>query len=238
MSPSIAPPPPDTLAVLLDQNAHRHPEKATVTVIGDGGASLVLPLLLGIPSGTNKDPAGAPPLPAWENLVAATMGARKATGVSAELVRDCLIYPTRGVLAGWEDRWPAIIDSLDGVVLEKIGAVESFLVEPRAGEKAPDAIASVVAASPTGTWRWITCGPERLPVVVVPPSKPHYDALKAALKRDGVECTALLDDLIGACVKGPGFAARVKQWPGIALPLEHLIVKMAGAAAEARLGEW
>ena len=44
--------------------------------------------------------------------------------------------------------------------------------------------------------------------------------------------------MVTTCCKGDGVTAIIAQWPGVALPLQNLAMRMAGAGADARLGEW
>lgn len=238
MTPHIAPPPPELLAEILGTHAHRYPEKASIDVIGDGGVPLRLPLILGNPTGCAPSPIGTPSFPAWENLVALTLGSVKRPGVTAEVVRDCLIYPSRGQLAEWEERWPALVDNLGDIVLEKFGASAKAIQLPIPGEEPPASTRPTLDATPAACWRWIAIGGARVAVVIVPPSKPHWDAFVSAVGREGTDLIALITELVATCCKGDGIGVLLQRWPGLMLPLENAVVKMAGAAAQARLGEW
>lgn len=226
MSPSIAPPSPEALAELVQANAARFPEKATVTVIGDDGEDLRLPLLIGIPTGATK-PLPAKALPVWPDLVALTMGAKRegADTIGDALTRDCLLFPTPSILAAWEERWPAVVNSIQGVVGEKIG-MEAELVRP-----APKVDGKAV---PGG----YLLGRDKLPVTITTPSRAHYVALRAAVRREGADHVALLEDLIAACVKGRGVDELLVRQPGLALPIYKAAMRLAGELQDARLGEW
>lgn len=215
MPPSIAPPAPEVLSQLLAEHAHRYPEKGTVDPLGDG--AMRLPLLIGNPTGSTK---AARAFPAWADLVALTMGGKQtgADTIGVEIARDCLLYPTPGVLAGWEDEWPAIMGAIGGAVLAKIGADSAMVRRVADGYR---------------------IGPgEGVHVTISTPTRAHYEALKAAVKREGADCLALLDDLLAACVKGRGVEELLVERPGLALPLYREIMRVAGAVASARLGEW
>jgi len=217
MPPSIAPPSPEVLSQLLAENAHRYPEKGSVDPLDDG--ALRLPLLIGNPTGSIKPPL-ARAFPAWADFVALTMGAKKtgADTIGVEIARDCLIYPTPAILGGWEDEWPAILGSIGGLVLSKIGAHSAMV------RKTSDAY---------------LVGPgEGIPVTISTPTRAHYEALKSAVRREGADCLALLDELLAVCVKGRGFEELLVERPGLALPLYKEIMRRAGADADARLGEW
>lgn len=237
MTPSIAPPAPEVLSQLLTEHARRFPEKRSADVIGDRGAIVSLPLLIANPTGTTGRPDA---LPVWADTIATNMGAMHATGaaLSDALVRDCLLYPGRGLLAQWEERWPVIVEELALVVLGKLGARESVL-EPAAGTPAPESIAGHLEANQSALWRWLQCGDGKpVPAVVLPPSRAYHEGLTAAVKRDGADCVALLAEMMSLHVKGDGVAALIQQYPGVALPLYRLVNDMGGKIREARKGGW
>jgi len=226
MSPSIAPPSPEALAELVEANAARFPEKAAVVVIGDDGESLRLPLLVGIPSGATK-PLPSTALPVWSDLVALTMGAKRtgAETIGEALARDCILFPKPGILSAWEERWPAVVHAISNIVGAKIG-MEADLVAP-----VPKVDGKVVPGA-------FLVGRPALLVTITAPSRAHYVALRAAVRREGADHVALLDDLIAACVKGRGVDELLVRHPGLALPLYRTVMRLAGEQAEAHLGEW
>lgn len=226
MSPSIAPPSPEALTELTSANAARFPEKASVDVIGDDGEDLRLPLLLGIPTGATK-PLPATALPAWPDLVALTMGVKRSGAdiISEAIARDCIIFPTPAILGAWEERWPAVLNSISNVVGEKTG-MEAALVVP-----APKVDGKVV---PGG----YLIGRDQLPVTISAPTRAHYVALRAAARREGADHVALLDDLVATCVKGRGVDELLIRQPGLALPIYKTVMRLAGELADTRLGEW
>jgi len=238
MPPPIAPPSPEALAELLAANALRFPEKASLDVLGDGGQVVRLPFLLGIPTGS-LPPGTVAAFPAWRDFVELVLSIRKdSEGVTPALVRDCILYPARGQLAQWEERWPALVTSLGGVVLQKIGVDHELLAEPGPRDVPPTAIAEQLATSPAAMWRWLKVGDAPIAVAIAPPTPAQWSAFTAALRRPGVDGLELMTELVTTCVKGEGLGARLVQWPGVAVPLENLIAKMAGAAAASRLGLW
>lgn len=222
MSPSIAPPSPEALAELVSAHAGRFPEIASVDVIGDDGEEVRLPLLIGNPTGAVKPP-GDRVLPVWADLVALSMGAaRPSEGIADALARDCLIYPTPAILGGWEDRWPAVLDSIGIPVARKIGMQAEQVI------RAPK-------PAPPGTH---LLGRAKLPAILTTPTRAHYVALKAAVRREGADHVALLDELLAACVRGDGVATLLIEQPGLALPLYKAVMRLAGELQNARLGEW
>ncbi len=224
MSPSIAPPAPEVLQQLLAEHALRYPEKATVDAIGDGGVTLRLPLLIGNPTGSTRTP-GPRVLPAWSDFVALTLGAKKtgADTIGEEVARDCLLFPSPALLAEWEQRWPAILGAIGSITLSKIGA---------------DAKLVRMAPLPEAPSRYLLGTGAGVEATVTTPSKAHYDGLRASVKREGADCIELLDELIAVCVKGTGVSELLVRRPGLALPLYNTAMRLAGAVADARLGEW
>lgn len=222
MSPPIAPPSPEVLAELKASNSARFPEIASVDVIGDEGETLRLPLLIGNPSGAVQPP-GERVLPVWADLVALTMGAsRPSEGIADALTRDCLIFPTPAILGAWEDRWPAVLDSIGVPVAEKIGM----------------SAAQVKRAPKPATAGPYLLGRDKIPANITTPTRAHYVALKAAVRREGADHRALLAELLAACVKGQGVEELLVRQPGLALPLYQTVMRLAGEVAAARVGEW
>lgn len=221
MSPPIAPPSPETVAELLSVHANRFPSKATVDVPDDDGEPIPLPLLVGTPSGATT-PAPDRVMPAWADLVALTMGAKRPNeaGIADTLARDCLIYPTPAVLGQWEERWPAVLGPIGSVVMVKLG-MDADLVK-----RAPKG---------SGPGAYLLDG---VPVTITAPTRAHYVALKTEARREGADHVALLAELVAICVKGTGVGEMVTKRPGLALPLYRTIMRLAGEVADVRMGEW
>src|SRR5687768_6628928 len=114
-------PSPDERALLKAEHAHRFPELATLSLTGDGGAPVSLPIVLGNPSGACQMPVGAPVSPAWSTLVRASLGIADEVGdVAAQLATDCVLWPDRATWARHTTRWPALPQSVADEIRNKV----------------------------------------------------------------------------------------------------------------------
>lgn len=245
---NISPPPVEELARLLSTHAHRHPQKAKITVPGDGGRPVVLAVLLGNPSGACRMPAGARPTGAWEKVVAATFGlCADGPEILQQLIADSVLWPDAGTLAQWQARWPALAVALRQPVRAKCGAALSQIEQPDLDEEPPPAIAETQAAAPEIAWRRLR--PTRadvLAVAIAPPDPALWTLFQEAVKKPDAAVWQSVREMaeasVKACVRADGGAAPLAQildrWPGLALLLVATVGQLAGAAAEVELGEW
>jgi len=72
----IKPPTPEEYASLASQHSHRFPEKYTVSLPGDHGTTVRIPVVIGNPSGPCKMTLGQKPAPAWSNFLAPALRVR------------------------------------------------------------------------------------------------------------------------------------------------------------------
>lgn len=241
-----APPSAEEAARLLAEHAYRHPEKATITVPGDRGASVRLPLIIGNPSGSCRLPATLRPSPAWNDSIAVTLGVRKPEDTDADqLGADCVLWPPLATWNEWVDRWPGLPGRVADLARQKFGGVLSAVAEPAFDAVPPPAIGAALDAHPRAAWRIVAVPGCALHLVVDTPSPATYGAFMDSIRRAGSDPWKLTGELVRGCVPLvlDGTAPvtiddMLDRWPGVGVVLIAVIAQLAGAGAEVRLGEW
>jgi len=234
-------PSPEELAALLEQHPHRHPEKATITVIGDGGRAVRLPVLLGNPSGACRMPSDKPSSPVWGSLLGAGLRVRsEPTDIGEQLAIDCVLCPERCIWTQWVGRWPGLPRKVADLLLQKIRSLPGTVEVPWEGDEIPEPIASALAAHPRAVWRRLRVPGD--PVIVIdPPPAPVWRIFQDAIERPHADLWTAVRELAEGRVIASAPTAigeAIDRWPGIAVLLVGEINRLVGAAAEVELGEW
>jgi hypothetical protein len=227
---------------------HRHPEKAAITVPGDGGVLVRLPFILGNPSGASRLQSGARPSPAWSTTVAVLFkAAPDSSTLSDQLVQDCILWPDRATWATWADRWPGLAVSVFNAARQKFGGALDNLEEPGFDEPPPERIFEMLSQHPRAIWRRLRVRQETALLVIEPPSAIGWRLFRDAMQKRDADHWKLVCELAEASVlataKEDGAGAQasaelIERWPGMAVAVVTLISQLAGTAAETELGEW
>jgi len=234
----ISPPSGEELERLISENAHRFPVKYSISVIGDGGASIKLPFLLGLPSGACVLPPGGRKSDAWNSIVGSGIGIEdQRPGIDDRVAEDCIIWPPRAEWSKWFARWTGLGGSVGKAIQKAAGFNVSVVVS--SGEP-PESIRSELAKRPRAAWRTIVLGEERIEVVIEPPEYTPWRIFKAALAKQGADVWALVLDMVlaKATADGADIAKTVARWPAVAIHLLGEISRLGGGGAEAELGGW
>lgn len=243
----VTPPAPEQYAALVTAQAHRFPVKRTVTVKGDGGATVKLPLVIGNPSGACDMPPGEKAAPAWATSVSVTLGKRKGTtDTGRELTLDCVLWPAAAQLDEWIERWPGLPGRILDSVREKICSQLVQLRDPEFDEVPPAALASTLAHYPRAAWYRFAAPGEPLAVVIEAPESAKYEFFVAETNKPDARHWELTKQMAAAQVKavaksdGAPLATEemIKRWPGTAVLAMQAVAVLAGSAAEVELGGW
>jgi hypothetical protein len=243
----VTPPSDDELRALLVEHAHRHPTKASITVIGDGGQPVRLPMIVGNPAGACAMP-DAKPSSAWNEMLGAALGLIvEPANLGARLAQDVVLWPDRATVGKWLERWPALPKKIADLLGQKLAVSDRCIEEPAFDEDPPAAIAKAIADNPRAVWRRLRPSPDTLlHVAVSPPAPAAYRIFKDALKKaKAAPWPIVRDAAIGgiiASVDDSGVpvnvAADLARWPGLAALVIAEMQGLAGSDAEVHLGEW
>src|SRR5579859_3741180 len=114
----ITEPQPEELQRITQQFAYRLPEVAHITVVGDRGAQVRLPFILGNPLATCKLPPGRRPTSLWSDFLAAVLKRDRLASTDDAAV-ECILYPDGATWGQWANRWPALADQVWRAVRKK-----------------------------------------------------------------------------------------------------------------------
>jgi hypothetical protein len=238
----------EELAAMLAQHAHRFPVRASIPVLGDAGERMRLPLLLGVPSGACRMPAGSRSSPVWKTIVSSILeGSFKAAVIAEHLANDCVLWPDQRICAEWRERWPAIPNDIALAVLRLVGAEVAALGEPSPLEEPPKAIEEVLLEHPRAVWRHMRPRDEAYEVVIECPDAVRYDAFSDAIGRADADAMALCREFaeaqVMACVSKASstpvpLGKAFDPHPGLVILVASQARRLGGAQAEVRLGEW
>ncbi len=232
---------------LLAEHVHRFPEKARFTVVGDGGAEVTLPVLLGNPSGACKIPEGRVVSPAWGETVAATFKMRAGAETDTPaLVADCVLWPPAPTWSEWTSRWAALPERVFPAIRRKTGAELDMLEDPKPGEKPPDALAGMLQRTPAAVWRRLKPPGAEFFAAIIPPDPGLWRLFVDGMKKRDEKHAQLARDLatasLLAIVNANGEAVPsetlLDRWPGQALLVDLIVSHLAGLTADYALGEW
>lgn len=250
MSIPVSPPSPEERARLKLEAAHRFPELATLPLLGDGGAPVSLPVVLGNPSGTCILPSGEKPSPAWANLLRQSLGLGAAAGdVGAALASDCVLYPAPPAWAECVARWPGLPAAVSAQVQAKIGLQLGALVEPWSGDEPPPTIAARVGANPRAIW--LHARPRdavHFAVALAPPEGSIWRATTIALRSPQADYWRQVRGLVERCTLAAAVEAAagweevpiaevLGRYPGLGPVIFGKIGELVGTSAKAELGE-
>lgn len=250
----FSPPSAEELARLLALHAHRHPEKRTITVLGDGGRPVRLPFVLGNPTGATlldgdgRMPDGRRPTTAWSDTVRVTLNlAKDGPGAAQALVEDCVLWPGRVQLAQWAERWPALYGTLVDPVQRKLGG-SKVLETPDPDDDAPPApIAEALKATPRAVWRFLAPRPdERFAVAIESPDATTWRFFQEETNKAEANVWPVVLDVVKNATRAfcradgapAGFELTVARWPGLAVALFTVVSALGGAAAAVEEGGW
>lgn len=234
----IALPSADEVAKLVAQYAYRYPQKAKVPVMGDGGERVMLPLLLGVPSGACRLPSGVKASPAWRVIVEGLLSQNlDGSAISEALVADCVLWPEPKTFALWRDRWPGLGGDVGLAVLRMVGGMSTAIEEPSAVEEPPAPIASLLEQHPRAVWRRLRPPGATFDVVIDTPDSVKFDAFTDAIGKSDADKPALVRDFAEACLLAP-IGDAFDRFPGLAILVAAQARRLGGAQGEIALGEW
>lgn len=253
----IKPPTADELAQLTAQHVHRFPEKFSLSMPGDRGSTVKIPVLIGNPTGACKMPLGERPSAAWSNFIAALFQVRPE---SAELERqaaaDCLLWPTPIVWSQVAERWPGAPSVLWKAASKKCGASLALMDIPEDGDPPPPPIAAELDRYPRAVWRILNPPGQKLAVVIDSPKSIAWSFFSDAMKKDDADRWALVCELsqmavpaavriIDATMAEPeryepvNFVEDImSRWPGFALHVAATLSYLAGRIAKVEREGW
>jgi hypothetical protein len=243
----ITAPTAEELAQLRAAHAHRFPQTATLHPRADGGGGTIdVPIVIGLPSGASRMPAGAPVSPIWHDFVRGAISGRGDPPSLRDLMaRDVVLFPAPGDLEEILDRWPGIAGSITDLALQKTGRGATSIPAPT--NKPPSPVAEYLAAHPRATWRIVRpTKSDAFAIAIEPPSSPAWTVFTDGARERDNDAWKLVQEFVAACVSG--FApfddgallsvdAALARWPGVALALLDVIGDLAGVGAAAELGE-
>lgn len=234
--------------LLLVEHAHRHPEKARFAVVGDGGAEVLLPVLLGNPSGACKMPAGKPATSSWDDVVSSTFKMRPdAESDIPALVRDCVLWPPQDVWSDWCARWAALPEVVHVAIRRKSGWSKVVLDDPPGDLQPPDLIAMAKRRNAGAVWQQLKPPGSVLDVAISPPDSGLWRMFLDAMKRPRESRPAeLARDLAASCTMillredGTVYPTdeALDRWPGLALLIGIVASNLAGITSRYELGGW
>ena len=223
----ISRPQDDELAALLTEHAHRYPTKAALTVRGDDGP-VKLPMLLGNPSGACTMPEGVKGSPAWGDLVAFTLGMRsEPIDLAERLAYDCVLWPSRAVLAQWFERWPGLPRNVFDLVRQKVGLSDDCCRED------PDSSEARLHVKANGV--------EEHTVELRTPGLAAWRLYKEAMRKPKADAWRLASDMVSATVKQCSptpYASLAERAPGVVIVLIAYLATLVGGTQEQELGNW
>lgn len=247
MSLKISPlPSGDDLAQLLALHAHRYPQPAHLTVIGDGGEKQRLPLILGNPTGACVMPDGEKVSPAWNTIVrSAIQQRRESGGIGEQLIKDCLLWPDRRTWATWHQRWPGIAANVLESIGKKVGQapVSATWTEE---EEPPATIAAALASRPHAVWRRIAPHGVEIHLAIDPPDGATWRLFESATAKTDADAWERVRELVEARVpavartdgKSIALTEMLARWPGAAISITGEILSLVGNNVEVELGEF
>jgi hypothetical protein len=245
----ITPPTEAEVASLVAAHAHRFPAKYTLTVPGDGGKTVRLPVLVGNPSGAAPLP-GEKPSPAWSIIVAAALRLRtEAPGLSQQVAEDCVLWPPPASWAQWLARWPGLPAKLADLISAKVAAEPNAIEQPADGDEPPQPLQAILASHPAAAWRRARAQGEVFAIALEPPGGTAWKLWQEALHKPKADAWKLVRELVEACVRGVvavkgdnattcDLDETIRRWPGLAVMLVGELGELVGAAAEVEAGGW
>lgn len=253
----IKPPTADELSVIMTQQAHRFPEKLAISLPGDRGSTVRIPVLIGSPSGASKMPPGELPSTAWSNFLAATFSTRDD---SVDLVRqsaaDCLLWPLPAIWAQIAERWPGAPDALWAAAREKCGAALYLIGFPEVGEKPPVPVAAALDKYERAVWRRLSPPGQNLIVVIDSPKSIAWTFFSEAMKKDQTDRWKLVCEMAQMAVPAafrvtPASLSAAEsyeeisfehdvmpRWPGFAVHVVATQSQLAGTRAKVDRDGW
>lgn len=253
----IKPPTADELSVLLSQHSHRFPEKRTLSLPGDRGSTVRIPVLIGNPSGACKVPIGERPSAAWSNVIAETFSVLdKGVDVVRQAAADCVLWPNEAVWAQIVERWPAAPDTLWKAARAKCGASLAQLDIPAADETPPELVAAMLDKYPRAVWRRLDGDGTPLVIVVDAPKSIAWSFFSTAMRKSDADRWELISQMNQGAVPGAWkvieatmaeperlepfdfIGEGLTRWPGFALHVAITLGQLAGIAARVDRDGW
>ncbi len=242
--------PPDELeyAALVADLGYRYPEKARITLPGDGGVPIALPFVLGNPTGACALPAGIKASPAWNKAVAVALRLEPDDGTHSDrLVDDCVLFPDRKTLRECVQRWPGLYVSLIKAVRQKSGSSVDVISEPDDAEMLPAVVASAIEQNPSATARLLQVRSEKYAIAIQVPQAIPWKMFVDAVNKPNAKVAELATEIALTSVIACGnldtgksieFSAIAEQWPGVLVAVVSATSKLAGAAAAVEVGSF
>lgn len=247
----ITAPTDEEFAALRARCAHRHPEAGGITVIGDHGISIRLPVVLGNPSGSSKAPARTDS-PSWEQFIAGLLKLEEAPKDLADSgARDCILWPSPVVWEEWCTRWPALADIAWQAARRKAGFDASGLEEVTFDEKLPVPVHEAAEANPRAALRRFNVKRAKtsrtILAVIDAPSGPSWRFFLEAMRAPRAERWKLTREMAEGAIRF-AYDEQTKQpveadalfdpLPGLAVLTALTLSGLAGLAADVELGEF
>lgn len=241
----IIEPTQEEVAAIAATNPARVPTLIHLTVIGDRGASVRLPFVLGNPSGACGLPANKT-TSIWSSFVSAALKNGKLPEGEDAAAQDVMLWPPPAAWAQWSDRWPALSGQVWRAAKKKCGAIVEAISEPAYDdERLPDPVKAALAQFPRACLRRYQLHKASFLLLIDPPASAPWRIYLEAIRSDkdvaktaremAQLCTKFtFDDQAGAPA---AFEAVTAQWPGLAVQACLTISVLAGAAAGVELGE-
>lgn len=240
----IVEPTTEEIAAAIAANPYRYPEVVHLTVVGDRGARVRLPFIIGNPSGSTPV---VKPLPVWRDFVAAVLKRDEFPGGAEAGVSDCLLWPNAVTWSEWSDRWPALAGQLWRAAKTKCGADMDLIVEPDYDDpNLPVDVKAALAQFPRASLRRFESHSAKVLFLIDPPAPVVWRIFMDSMKVTGGDTWKHAREMAQVCTKfvfdeqtgGPvAFDKVIGEWPGFALMTCRTVAVLAGAAAEVELGE-
>lgn len=240
----IVEPTAEEISAVIAAHPHRFPEVVHLTVVGDRGARVRLPFIVGNPTGSGPLPK---PLPVWRDFVAAVLKREEFPGGAEAAVNDCLLWPSALTWSEWSDRWPALAGQLWRAAKQKCGADIDQVIEPDyADPKLHADVQAALAQFPRASLRRFESHSAKVLFLIDPPAPVVWRIFMDSMKAPGGDTWKYAREMAQACTKfvfdekkgaAVPFEQVVGEWPGFALMTCRTVAVLAGAAAEVELGE-
>lgn len=246
MTPTITPPSAAELAALLSAQAHRYPSQASISVVGDRGVKLRLPLVLGNPSGACLMPEGEKTSPTWSKVARAAFRGRAVDQqLAADFVRDCLLWPDKKTWAMWVKRWPGLVVNVNEALTKKMGQATIDVVSlDDSEEPPPEPIAAALDKYPQAAWCRLVVSGATLQLALDPPDAGAWQAFDDATERPNADAWEQQRTFAAGRIRALVFEEPMavdeafRRWPSAALAVILQIAHLVGNASEITLGEF
>lgn len=242
---NITEPTPDEVAAIVAANSFRFADLNHITVIGDRGAAVRLPFILGNPTGAGGV-AAARQTTIWNSFVAAVLQRTPLPEGEDAAAQDVILWPPPATWSQWSERWPALAGQVWQAAKKKCGAQLELQAEPAYDDETlPDAVKAALAASPRAAMRRYRPNKASFLFLLDPPSSAAWRMFQESIRK-GTDVAKVTSQMAQACTRfifdeksgaEATFDATVAHWPGLAVQACLTVAVLAGAASTVELGE-